>query len=702
MNGIIKFLLNRVFKRLVPMVSEQNKTSVDPKNVDPSGATKSIFSFARFFLTPFFLIKTCLNRSRLFHRSPEAHASIPTEIRNQILSTIEMLQNTNPEKYRLYIFREAPGRISNRWTGLKIKYARFFSRWSDKLLLNHFIDRNSQWNLLSSYGDQPFIDLYEFGKHIQGFPAPLQEKLSNGVIDKANCKFAGKSSTAFWDMMRLLFGFQCRWVNELFVITPPSSDIENGLENQASNSVYHYQAKALFSLTGQTLNALMIISAFLQSAGSGLLNYRSVREKIIAYMRIAFTQMQSKARFADWLFYHGATWNCWFQLIGWHDFEKNISPLSISNSVQFIKKVEDSALKETADVFKIMIVSNPLSVFLMPHVMCDYSLISAESIYVELEGDETLSITIIADTDTDIPAANISRIFEMEKCSADLFWLANYAYSGLISSCQSPESFRFNFAATADGQSFFDNRFKFIGKLMYSLSKLYHKEGAPPEAGLHFDLFGIFFYKFLLTDWLKKNTRHLFFPAAQKGRPSEQVAESIDLCHFTLKKSNPDTLSKIKKDISAGIAFENIAREYADDYRMRLTSGRRGWINRGDLPPYLEAVIFLPSSLNQIFITDIDEYHHIYKINKIKEIQELCFFEQLIELQCAGELGLTAYDYTQLFDPLKQILSLNIILTGDDEKERRKLENLYERAAFYMRMLAFSASNRRLIDASDD
>jgi hypothetical protein len=376
--------------------------------------------------------------------------------------------------------------------------------------------------------------------------------------------------------------------------------------------------------------------------------------------------------------------------------------LSISNSVQFIKKVEDSVLKDTADIFKIMIVSNPLSVFLMPHVMCDYSLISAESIHVELEGDETLSITILADTDTDIPAANISRIFEMEKCSADLFWLANYAYSGLISSCQSPESFRFNFAATADGQSFFDNRFKFIGKLMYSLSKLYHKEGAPPEAGLHFDLFGIFFYKFLLTDWLKKNTRHLFFPAAQKGRPSEQVAESIDLCHFTLKKSNPDTLSKIKKDISAGIAFENIAREYADDYRMRLTSGRRGWINRGDLPPYLEAVIFLPSSLNQIFITDIDEYHHIYKINKIKEIQELCFFEQLIELQCAGELGLTAYDYTQLFDPLKQILSLNIILTGDDEKERRKLENLYERAAFYMRMLAFSASNRRLIDASDD
>jgi len=519
--------------------------------------------------------------------------------------------------------------------------------------------------------------------------------MNSAASEKIPSNFSGQSSDQFWCMARAIFGLQFRWINELFAPTPAFVSAVKDLENFISETDNDELEKEDLFLSGQTLNGLLVASSFLRLLESSRRQYKRTLKKTIAFIDLSLSRIQSNAGFADWVFLHGTIWNCWFMMNGRKHSSRNLRPEVLLESIR-ADNVSHLVSGKTADVFKKLIIANPLSVFLVPQLLCDYAMVKDENLSTETKSGET-ETKILLDVSED-QKVGIDCVFENCLSPHNLFWLANYMFSGLMSDPRFlGKNSCFGNLAFGCTNTVFENRIRFIGKFLFALTKKYNQPAMKPENRNRWRLFCIFFYKFVLTEWGDKKSRNLY---SFFENDSYKMPESVNLSYFTILKNNGARLLGLKKDLGARKGFEKIAKAYADDHRMRFSGGHYGWVARGEMSSWFEGAFFLPSLVNQVYVLDIKDKYCIYTIRETKEVSEPSFFDFLLERHYSGESTLFTEDFVHFFAPLKQIVTGETVASKPIERERRELKSLYGYADFYIRMLTQSI-NRHLVSEID-
>lgn len=631
-------------------------TSIEPVETpeDPftqNGKVEKLYFITDKLVDIFYFCKGAFFSSKKEHKL-ESHGF--PGVRSKILNALQFLECGCSTNIRLPWLNQNYGYSEL----LRIRRDYIRSKWisyySHKPAFDIDHVKLNRWDILTLYPDFPLPSLFDFDRFMKSFPKEIQEEHYPYKKDQLNLKFEGEKDPGLWDILRAATELQSEWAARLFVqpVAPGADD----------DGFYD----SLYNFSGQLLSGLMVISELVDSVNSGLIFHANCSPKLTEYLNAFLDELpQSNATFADLLFLHGAIWKLWLNINGMTD---DAMAKSIINTVVSPVILSYRRKAPIIDQFKIFLRKNPVSNLLMIDFLADTRLLNPE------EKEEF---------------PKIGWLFQTNIGEEVLFWLANYTYSGLMSSYPSVRSTCFGTDVPDAPQELFQYRVACVGQLLNSINEEIKEN---PKAKNRFLGFCIYFYEILLREWLLETpVKDLpLYPLPQIDKPAPPL--QVKLSHISVSKSRSGHADKIRNSLKKGEPFSKLAREYSEDYVIRCSGGERGWIGRYELPYDQEPAVFLFPNDNTPFCLEIEDAYHFFLIHERKFSETTLFFERILEWTQTEEED----DDDSLGKACCSLLSpLDILLTSPvkrsaDKSDLDRLRTLYQKARFYHGLLSFS------------
>lgn len=583
------------------------------------------------------------------------------EVRSKILRGLRLLSGHIPFENKLPWTCDQETKDLFQFLRIRGNYIR--SQWLSFPTYRGFFDYDNikfeRLNVLALYPDFPLPSLFDFDRFVNAFPKDIRDEYrlfhEEGL---SNSNLEGKQKPGLFEINQSIIEMQTEWAGNYFI-----QPLNFGSEDES----FFF---SIYNFSGHLIGTLLIITEMLYSIESGLSFHSKYAKKLTDYINTFFDgMMQSRIKFADLLFLHGAIEKCWAVINGgpsdaWsHPFKKEILFSS--------KITEYQAKAPIFEQFKTIFSRNPISPFLRIDFLCDMKLI---------------------DHQMDGSSLKIGCVFENKISNEVLFFLANHTFSGLMAPYLESGETCFGTVVSSSKEELFKNRISCIGRLLVAA---FEEMKENQDAKKNLLLFCFYFYGILFREWLLEyDVEHA--PSHPLPKPDvADIPEQILLSHFSISNQAGESRAKEVLDLlKGGKDFSDVAQVCAQDGLVRHSGGYVGWVKLGDFPSSQEPALFSFQE-GHPFLLSTDDAFHFFLIHEKKRSGKTSFLKISVQSVQTKQDEAFKSAYRFLLEPAERLMEnlrpdLFLHVAGN---EIDSFVRHYQKALPYMNMIRFSGSH---------